>query len=39
MIALVISDDDGTLVTSDKQLSEASARAVRRLHESGSPSW
>ena len=34
-IALVISDVDGTLVTPDKQLTEASVRAVRRLHDRG----
>jgi Cof subfamily protein (haloacid dehalogenase superfamily) len=35
MIALVISDVDGTLVTPDKQLTEASVRAVQRLHDCG----
>jgi Cof subfamily protein (haloacid dehalogenase superfamily) len=35
MTPLVISDVDGTLVTSDKRLTEASVRAVRRLHERG----
>ena len=34
-IALVISDVDGTLVTPDKQLTEASVRAVALLHERG----
>lgn len=34
-IALVISDIDGTLVTPDKRLTDASVRAVRRLHERG----
>ncbi|HVV92276.1 MAG TPA: HAD family hydrolase [Hyphomicrobiales bacterium] len=34
-IRLVISDVDGTLVTSDKRLTEASVRAARRLHEAG----
>lgn len=32
-ISLVISDVDGTLVTSDKRLTDASAQAVRRLAE------
>ncbi|MGP0094946.1 MAG: Cof-type HAD-IIB family hydrolase [Xanthobacteraceae bacterium] len=32
-ISLVISDVDGTLVTSDKRLTDASVRAVRRLAE------
>lgn len=35
MIALVISDVDGTLVTPDKRLTEASIKAVQRLHASG----
>jgi len=34
-ISLVISDVDGTLVTSDKRLTDASVRAVRSLHERG----
>jgi Cof subfamily protein (haloacid dehalogenase superfamily) len=34
-IALVVSDVDGTLVTPDKRLTDASVRAVRRLHERG----
>jgi Cof subfamily protein (haloacid dehalogenase superfamily) len=34
-ISLVISDVDGTLVDSDKQLTDASKRAVRRLREQG----
>ena len=34
-ISLVLSDVDGTLVTSDKRLTEASRRAVRRLAEHG----
>jgi Cof subfamily protein (haloacid dehalogenase superfamily) len=34
-ILLVISDVDGTLVTPDKRLTEASVRAVRLLHERG----
>lgn len=34
-IALVVSDVDGTLVTPDKVLTEASCRAVHRLHERG----
>lgn len=34
-IALVVSDVDGTLVTSDKRLTPATVAAVRRLHESG----
>jgi Cof subfamily protein (haloacid dehalogenase superfamily) len=34
-ISLVISDVDGTLVTPDKRLTEASVRAVRLLHERG----
>jgi Cof subfamily protein (haloacid dehalogenase superfamily) len=34
-IALVISDVDGTLVTSDKRLTAASRAAARRLHEAG----
>jgi Cof subfamily protein (haloacid dehalogenase superfamily) len=34
-IALVISDVDGTLVTPDKQLTDASVRAVELLHEHG----
>jgi Cof subfamily protein (haloacid dehalogenase superfamily) len=34
-IALVISDVDGTLVTPDKQLTEASIRAVQLLHARG----
>ena len=34
-ISLVISDVDGTLVDPDKRLTDASQRAVRRLHESG----
>ncbi len=35
MIALVISDVDGTLVTPDKRLTEASIKAVQKLHTSG----
>jgi Cof subfamily protein (haloacid dehalogenase superfamily) len=34
-ISLVVSDVDGTLVTPDKQLSEATIVAVRQLHERG----
>jgi Cof subfamily protein (haloacid dehalogenase superfamily) len=34
-ISLVISDVDGTLVTPDKQITQASARAARLLHEKG----
>jgi Cof subfamily protein (haloacid dehalogenase superfamily) len=34
-ISLVISDVDGTLVTPDKRLTDASVRAVRLLHEKG----
>lgn len=34
-ISLVISDVDGTLVTPDKQLTRASARAAQRLYEKG----
>jgi Cof subfamily protein (haloacid dehalogenase superfamily) len=34
-IKLVVSDVDGTLVTKDKTLTEASRNAVRRLHEAG----
>ena len=34
-IALVISDVDGTLVTDDKRLTDASIRAVRALHARG----
>ena len=34
-IALVVSDVDGTLLTKDKTLTEASHAAVRRLHEAG----
>jgi hypothetical protein len=34
-IALVVSDVDGTLLTKDKTLTEASQAAVRRLHEAG----
>ena len=34
-IALVISDVDGTLVTDDKRLTEASVRAVQALHARG----
>ena len=34
-ISLFISDVDGTLVTPDKRLTEASVRAVRLLHERG----
>jgi Cof subfamily protein (haloacid dehalogenase superfamily) len=34
-IALVLSDVDGTLVTNDKRLTEASRQAVRRLGERG----
>ena len=34
-ISLVISDVDGTLVTPDKRLTDASVRAVRRLRERG----
>jgi Cof subfamily protein (haloacid dehalogenase superfamily) len=34
-ISLVISDVDGTLVTPDKRLTDASVRAVRLLHERG----
>jgi hydroxymethylpyrimidine pyrophosphatase-like HAD family hydrolase len=33
--SLVISDVDGTLVTHDKQLTERTIAAVRRLHERG----
>ncbi len=35
MIALVISDVDGTLVTPDKRLTEASIKAVQKLHARG----
>ncbi len=35
MIKLVVSDVDGTLVTSDKTLTEASIGAVRALHDAG----
>ncbi len=35
MIALVISDVDGTLVTPDKRLTEASIKAVQQLHARG----
>lgn len=35
MIKLVVSDVDGTLVTSDKALTAASISAVRALHDSG----
>ena len=34
-IALVVSDVDGTLLTKDKTLTEASLAAVRRLHQAG----
>jgi len=34
-IALVVSDVDGTLLTKDKTLTEASQAAVRRLHQAG----
>jgi Cof subfamily protein (haloacid dehalogenase superfamily) len=34
-IALVISDVDGTLVTSDKRLTDAARAAVSRLHDTG----
>jgi Cof subfamily protein (haloacid dehalogenase superfamily) len=34
-IALVVSDVDGTLLTKDKTLTEASMAAVRRLHQAG----
>jgi len=34
-ISLVISDVDGTLVTPDKRLTDATVRTVRRLHERG----
>ena len=34
-IALVVSDVDGTLLTKDKSLTEASQAAVRRLHQAG----
>ncbi len=34
-IALVVSDVDGTLVDPDKRVTEASRRAVRKLHERG----
>lgn len=34
-VSLVISDVDGTLVDPDKRLTEASQRAVRRLHDRG----
>ena len=34
-IKLVVSDVDGTLLTKDKTLTEASRTAVRRLHEAG----
>ena len=34
-VDLVVSDVDGTLVTPDKQLTEASRRAVARLAEAG----
>jgi Cof subfamily protein (haloacid dehalogenase superfamily) len=34
-VALVISDVDGTLVTPDKRLTDASIAAARRLHEKG----
>ena len=34
-IALVVSDVDGTLLTRDKSLTEASRKAVQRLHEAG----
>jgi Cof subfamily protein (haloacid dehalogenase superfamily) len=34
-IALVVSDVDGTLLTRDKTLTEATRQAVRRLHEAG----
>lgn len=34
-IALVVSDIDGTLLTKDKTLTEASQAAVRRLHQAG----
>jgi Cof subfamily protein (haloacid dehalogenase superfamily) len=35
VISLVISDVDGTLVTPDKRLTDASVRAVRSLHDRG----
>jgi Cof subfamily protein (haloacid dehalogenase superfamily) len=34
-IALVVSDVDGTLLTTDKTLTESAMAAVRRLHEAG----
>jgi Cof subfamily protein (haloacid dehalogenase superfamily) len=34
-IALVVSDVDGTILTKDKTLTEASQAAVRRLHQAG----
>jgi len=34
-VSLVVSDIDGTLVTPDKELTEASVRAARRLRERG----
>jgi Cof subfamily protein (haloacid dehalogenase superfamily) len=34
-VALVVSDVDGTLLTRDKTLTEASKRAVQRLHNAG----
>jgi Cof subfamily protein (haloacid dehalogenase superfamily) len=34
-VSLVVSDVDGTLVTPDKTLTEATVRAVHRLHERG----
>ena len=34
-IALVVSDVDGTLLTTDKTLTESAKAAVRRLHEAG----
>jgi Cof subfamily protein (haloacid dehalogenase superfamily) len=34
-IALVVSDVDGTLLTKDKRLTDASKAAVQRLHEAG----
>ena len=34
-IALVVSDVDGTLLTKDKRLTDASRAAVQRLHEAG----
>ena len=34
-IKLVVSDVDGTLLTKDKILTEASQRAARQLHDAG----